>query len=356
MELIAYLNAVFFRQPAWLWAMLFTLPLTAGLMLRQRLSPLHRLPDWPARRLARHPRWHLLAGRAGPGGAAPPRPATLAWTLLTLFFLQLALAQPCRPGRQLPAPQTYRDTVFLVDASVSMVLRDYQAGAGRIDRMSMVKGVLTHFIEQLDTQGHDNRIGLVAFSATPYALVPPTTDFAVVADAVRRLRPAVLTGRVSDPGKALLYVADRFGQDPAGGMKRRPMLVMLTDLNRPSRRLDPRRVAAHLRRQGFVLHTIGIGAPSPRAAESGAGGLVYRPPDFALLEAMAEAGGGGFHWADSLASLETAIRAIQQGGRRATGGAPRYLEIPLYHWPLGLGLAMLMLAAVRRQRGGGEGA
>ena len=77
------------------------------------------------------------------------------YILFSIFgsLILLSLAQPYRLGPELPKPQQYRDIVFIVDSSVNMVLRDYVVNDQRIDRMSMLKIVLNHFIKQLDGIG-----------------------------------------------------------------------------------------------------------------------------------------------------------------------------------------------------------
>ena len=123
--------------------------------------------------------------------------------LVLLSLVAIALAQPYQKGQKLPAPPSYHDIVFLVDTSVTMSLMDYQLNDQRIERMTMLKNVLDHFITSLD----GSRIGVNVFSEQVYTLAPLTTDYDLLGIQLKRLESAVLTGRTSNPSQAMLYTA-----------------------------------------------------------------------------------------------------------------------------------------------------
>ena len=339
-----------FQHPAWLWAWLATLPLLAWLLRRHGLEDVARLPETPGARHYRHPRTDILRRLRGEQVRQAPSHGGLRRGLhhaLLLLCLHAALAQPYRLGPQLPMPPEYRDTLFILDTSVSLVLRDYLVDGERVDRMTILQSVLSHFIDQLD----GNRIGLVVFSERPYTLVPLTDDYPLLKSQVRRLKPAVLTGRTTDLGMGLLYSLQQLRAMEPSDPAHTPVLVLLTDANRSYRDTDPRDVAALLHAQGYRLHTIGIGAASRDAAEEGRWGLLYQPANYALLRDIAEQGGGRFHRADDASGLRDAIAAIQSSERRQGEVAPRHVAIPLYHWPLLAGLAGLVLLHLLGARG-----
>ena len=339
-QLASLFDAVHFQHPAWLWAWPVSVVVLGGLLHRGFLTRLAQVPRVFTAQRYRHPRLGLLR-QLRDSHPRQPAKAGLLWRwfgyALLLLGLHTALAFPYRDGQQLPTPPEYRDTLFLLDTSVSMVLRDYLVDEQRVDRMTMLKSVLNYFIDQL--QG--NRIGLIAFSEQPYTVVPLTADYTLLESMVRRLKPAVLTGRSSDLGKALLYAVQQLEQTEAN--RKKPVLVLLTDVNRSRRDVDPRAVAAYLHGQGYRLHTIGIGAASYEAQDKDYRGLIYHPVNFGLLEAIAENGGGQFYWADSAGSLQAAMQAIQREERRKVNVEPRHITIPLYQWPLLASLAWLVL-------------
>lgn len=242
---------------------------------------------------------------------------------LFLLLTLIAFAQPYQLGQKIPEPPQHRDIVFLVDTSVTMSLKDYQLNDQRIERMSMLKSVLSHFIEKLK----GNRIGITVFSENTYTLVPLTTDYALLRAQLQRLESAVLTGRTSNPSNALLSTARQYQNS-----KEKPALVMLTDIDRPDRQIDPRAAATYLSQHGFHLHTIGIGAGSQIAKDKEISSLIYQPANFQLLEDIALAGQGKFFWAKDIASLNTALQHIQSAELRIIDIEPEYIKEPLYMW------------------------
>jgi Ca-activated chloride channel family protein len=245
-----------------------------------------------------------------------------------LILLHVSLAQPFYFGTKLPIPPNERDIVFVVDTSVSMLLRDYLVEDRRTERMSMLKSVLQQFIREL----HGSRLALVAFSEQPYTFVPLTQDYSVLQTQLQRLEPAVLTGRRSDVSLALLYCAEQFSHTATEP----PVLVLITDATRPNRAIDPRAAARYLADRHFHLHVVGIGAASYAAREQTQQGLIYHPINFRLLEEIAGAGNGQFFWAKDSAQLQQALRVIQNVEQRPVTIAAQYISLPLYPWPLAL--------------------
>jgi len=350
LSVVEFLNAIHFLHPGWLWAWLLSLLAISLLLKGNRLGALARVPELFGAQSYRHTRLETLRqlySRKAQQRTA--RGAFRRWVsyALLLLCIHVALAQPYRLGQQLPTPPEYRDTIYVVDTSISMVLRDYLVAGKRVDRMTMLKSVLTHFIEQLK----GNRIGLIAFSEQAYTLVPLTADSALLKIMVRRLQPAVLTGRTSNLGKAMLYTLRQLQESDASNLSQKPVLVLVTDVNRTYRDVDPPAVAAYLYEQGYRLYTIGIGASSYEAQESRPSGLIYQPANFGLLKSIAERGGGQFYWADNVGSLQSAIQAIQSAERRQVEVEPRYITIPLYQWPLLAGLLWIVMLQLWAGRG-----
>jgi len=348
-QLTGFFGTVEFLHPGWLWAAPLSLVAAALLLYPDRLDGLTGLPRLFESRRFRHPRVALLRAleyNSHELDRARGRPWRWLTYAIALIGLHLALAQPYRLGQQLPEPPQYRDTVFLVDTSITMVLRDYLVDGERVDRMTMLKSVLTHFINRLE----GNRISVIAYSEQPYVLVPLTADYDLLKVMIRRLQPAVLTGRTSDVGRGLLYALQQLEQDHNHATSQRPVLVLVSDVDRSNRDLDPRAVAAALAERGYRVHSIGIGAPSPEAREADYRGLIYYPANFTFLSDIATSGGGRFFWADSADSLGAALQAIQAQEKRVVTAEPRYLKLPLYQWPLLATLVWLALLQLWPQR------
>lgn len=261
---------------------------------------------------------------------------SLGWCML-FTLIHLSLAQPYRLGERLPDPPSHRDIVFVIDTSVSMVLEDYLVDNRRTSRMAMLQSVMQHFIDQL--QG--NRIGLVVYSEEVYSLVPLTTDYPLLKQQFNRMLPAVLTGRTSNPGKALLYALEQHQTETA---QQRPTVVLISDVNRPDREIDPRIAAARLQQHGFTVHTVAIGAGSYAARDSQGASLVYHPTNYPLLKQIAEQGKGRFFSANDQNNIQQALLTIQQSEKRQIDTEPQYIKLMLYQWPLLLALVLLSLA------------
>ena len=341
-SLMSIVDSIYFEYPAWLWGWLVSVLLCLLILRRGMLAPLTTWPGYIASRVYRHPRQKLLRQlqhrQDEKRATVAVFPTFLGYSLLLLLF-QLALAHPYVHGHQLPAPPKYRDTVLIVDTSISMVLRDYQVADQRVERMAVLKSVLSTFIDGL--QG--NRISLVVFSEEAYTLVPLTADYALLKSRVQRLRPAVLTGNSTNIGKALIYTLKQLQRLEAKKVTDKPVLVLLTDVDRSRRDIDPVAVADYLHKNHFRLYTIGIGTSSYKAQENTSSDLIYQPTNFSLLEDIAEKGGGKFYWADSANSLQRAIGEIQMSERRKVSPEPRYTKDSLYHWPLLAAVLLLIL-------------
>ena len=261
----------------------------------------------------------------------------LSYSIL-LALVSLSLSQPFRIGEKLPQPPEYRDIVFIVDTSVSMVLRDYLVNGVRTQRMTVLKNVLTHFVEQLK----GNRIQIIAYSEQTYTMVPLTTDYDLIKFQLQRLEPASLTGRSSDLSRALLYAVQPY-KNKIIANETRPVFVMLTDADRPARNVDPKVAAEYIAQQGIRLHTIAIGAGSYEAEDRENISLVYHPTSFYLLEQIARLGNGQFFWAKDSNSLRDALISINETEKRKVQTEPEYIKQPLYFWPLLLALLWLLL-------------
>ncbi len=344
MDLLADIQ---FMQPLWLLLM----PITGLLLLYIHLTkhtPVQSLTSWIyglARDVYRHPLFSSLKPKQATTSAKKRR--RWIFNYFNYFFLfsciSLSLAQPFKIGQQLPDPPEYRDIVFIVDTSVSMVLRDYLVNGIRTQRMTVLKNVLTHFVDQLE----GNRIQIIAYSEQAYTLVPLTTDYELIKFQLQRLEPASLTGRSSDLGRALLYALQPYKNIPTRQVEKndnsRPVFVMLTDADRPVRDIDPRVAAEQIANHNIRLHTIAIGAGSYEAEDKENISLIYHPTSFYLLEQIAQQGKGQFFWAKDSDTLRDALRSINNAEKRKVDTPPQFIQQPLYFWPLAIAMLWLLI-------------
>ncbi len=256
---------------------------------------------------------------------------------LVITCLLLALAEPVRIGQRLPEPPQERDIVFIVDASVAMTLRDYLLNGQRVDRMTLLKGLLGGVIDRLAGE----RMGIIVFGEHAYTLVPLSRDEHLLHAMLTRLNPTV-AGRFNAVGEAIALAVSQSARQSTD-RKRKRVLVLLSAASAPTGRIDPFAAASLAREAGLPLYTIAIGAGSSEAAEQRTGGLIYRPADLATLRALAEQTGALSFQAGNSDALTEAIADIQRRESNPHETAARHRYQPLYLWPLLLALTLLSL-------------
>lgn len=330
-------------RPEWLWllpalALVFLVWKRAGRY--DEHTGLSSITPWSSLRFM-HPLIPLL-----PRDAIPCRPmiAHSLLALIAIICLITALAEPVRTGEKLPDPPEERDIVFIVDTSVSMVLRDYVLDGKRIDRMSLLKGLLDRFVQQL----RGERISIIVFGDAAYTLVPLTRDQSLVRRMLSRIETTI-AGRSSVVGEGIALAVKEAGEQS----DRRRILVLLTDAALPIGDITPQTAAELATREKLPLYTIAIGAGSFAAEEQRNAGLIYQPADLKLLQSLAQHTGARSYQAGSSETLQQAIADIERREKNPGKVMPRYYQQPLYTWPLILGLAILSLSQlVRLLRGG----
>ena len=258
--------------------------------------------------------------------------AMVIW--LVLSCLVLALAEPVKTGRQIPDPPGQRDITFIVDASVSMLLRDYVLDGQRIDRMSFLKSFLDRLVQQLD----GDRISLVVFGDSAYTMLPMNGDPALTRRMISRLK-TTMAGRFNALGEAIALAVKESGKNT----DRRRVLVLFTDADESTGSLSPVTAARLALEAGLPLYTVAIGSTTYDAAEDELAGLIYHPANIELLESLAELTNAKSYLAGDEKALDQAIADIDQREKYKKQLAARYFHIPLYPIPLIAGLLILSL-------------
>jgi len=259
--------------------------------------------------------------------------------LVTFFCLIVAMAEPVRIGEKRPDPPPERDIVFIVDTSVSMSLRDYMFNGQRIDRMSMLKGVLDRFIQKLE----GDRLSIIVFGDAAYTLVPLTRDQSLLRRMIARIQ-TTMAGRFNNAGEAIsLAVKQTQHGIMSNKTKRHRVLVLLTDADGSTGSIKPQ-VAAELALQANIpLYSIAIGAISDAAEENRLTGLIYEPVNYSLLAVMSKRTGAKMYQAGNTNGLQQAIDDINQHETNQRELVPRYYRQPLYFLPLLCALGLLFV-------------
>jgi Ca-activated chloride channel family protein len=259
----------------------------------------------------------------------------LVWIFISLCCV--ALARPEWVRQQLQEPEQYRDIVFVVDTSISMMQRDYLLQGQRVDRMTLLKGILSRFIDQL----RGDNVSIVVYADSVYTLVPLTDDHELAKTMLARVHTG-LAGRTSAMGNALAQAVHEAQQST----NRQRVLVLFTDATRLTGKISADVATEMARQAGLRVYTVAIGARTHEASEKRLSGLIYDPADIRKMEAIAQHTGGKFYWAGDTRTLGNAIKDIEQAERRQEQPRMLYLRQPLYQWPLLLAVLVFSLMQI----------
>jgi Ca-activated chloride channel family protein len=279
-------------------------------------------------------------------------PGRWPWKLLLLWLVWLAvLAAAARPqwtGDPVTLPTTGRDLMLAVDISGSMGTEDMQIGNRLVNRLTVVKNVVSDFVER--RQG--DRVGLILFGTNAYLQAPLTFDLA----SVNRLlteAPVGIAGGKTAIGDAIGLAVKRLRQRPQGDR----VLILLTDGANNVGEVAPDKAAELASVEDIRIYTIGVGAKSMRMPSIFgvfSSGIINPSAelDEETLQDIAGLTNGRYFRAENteqlmeIYSLIDAMEPIEQE-------AETYRPIAaLYYWPLGTAwlMAMWLLALDLRWR------
>src|SRR5882724_2535123 len=171
-----------FLQPEWFWA-LTLLPLV--MLWRGRRGPVAAIQYSDvglARAVARRSRSRI---------------GNWVWLLAVLaaVLMIVGLARPQRGHSRTEVTANGIDIVLGLDVSGSMQALDFLVDNRRVNRIAIVKSVVSKFIEERPS----DRIGLIAFAAAPYLVSPLTLDHDWLQQNLERVSTAV----AADDGTAI---------------------------------------------------------------------------------------------------------------------------------------------------------
>ena len=326
-----WLTHLHWREP--LWLLLAAVPWLA-LAWRQGRRPHDKLEDFADPPLLQR----LLIGTA-------QRPIYSASLFLAWTLAALAAAGPYwQPQHPQQARQRGADIAVIVDISPSMAAADVSP-----NRLARVKRELHDFTRLL----HNDRIGLVAFSANAYGMVPLTTDY----DAFLRFVDLLDPGLTSLPGSNLTRALEVAEQLLNASAERSRAVVLLSDgeFHDPDTMTTVRRLG----KKHIPLFVVGVGTDSgsPVPDSDGhfiqyQGRVVISHLDRSRLQTLAKAGGGTYfdlrdddgEWRALLAQLHNRTRAATHAVSR-----PLIQGIALYPWLLVASLLLFLWNGARRR-------
>lgn len=273
----------------------------------------------------------------------------LMYVCFLLFWLGFvaALARP-QMGQTIERQKVRGvDIILAVDTSLSMLAEDLQP-----NRLEVAKEVIQKFIRL--QQG--NRLGVVVFAGQSYTLLPLSTDYAMVSDAVSEIAIDMIDKGGTAIGDAITNGVYRFRDD---NPKSR-VIILLTD-GEKTEGMDPIDAAKVASQRGIKIHTIGLGkregAPIPvidrytgrrTYARDADGNLYLSQLKGEDLKKISQLTGGQFFRADSVDTLEKVYAQINAMEKADFETRTQTLYREYMHWFLLPALVFLLLGSFLR--------
>ncbi|HET8938567.1 MAG TPA: VWA domain-containing protein [Polyangiales bacterium] len=331
-----------FAEPNWLWAGAASV---VGLCLLVVWSERRR-----SRALARFVAVRHLPALTS-SVSLPRRWLRHALRVLSVACLFLALARPQWGFHFETEKREGVDVIFAVDSSKSMLARDL-----RPNRLTRAKLAVEELADQLPSA----RLGLIAFAGDAFLQTPLTADRVAFQQSLDALDTTAIPIPGTNLQSAIRVAQQAFRSEP----EQRKLVVLLTDGEDLS---DSLRLAARTAADsGITVHAIGVGTstgaviplPEPSAGDAllrDAGGqLVHSRLDEAALRDLSQATGGSYHTlgANGRGARELYRDALTQLPKQLHDVNMRKVFHERFQWPLGLGMALLLLSLLVNEHRG----
>jgi Ca-activated chloride channel family protein len=316
-----------FLQPEWLW-LLALLPL--ALLWRGRkgsVAAVEYSNIEVARAVARTTR---------------SRVGTWRWLLpvIAAALMVVGMARPRLAHGRTGVTASGIDIMLGLDVSGSMQALDFKIGGQRVNRIDVVKSVVSKFVDERP----DDRIGIVAFAGAPYLISPLTLDHDWLQQNLERVSVASVDDGTAI-GSAIATSVNRLRESPA----KSKIIILLTDGMNNAGKISPMAAAEAAKAMGVKIYTIAVGvrgeAPIPVKDASGNTHLVMAKVDVdeKTLQAISALTGGEFYRATDTDSLKNIYEQINQL-EKTTQVAQRYEHYQeLFRWALFPAIALLGL-------------
>lgn len=259
--------------------------------------------------------------------------------LLLMIVWVLCVVALCRPqwvGEPQKVHQETRDIMLVVDISKSMLERDFTLQNYRYDRLTAVKNVVAHFVDERP----DDRIGLVVFGTRAYMQVPLTFDKESLKETLFYL-DAGMAGNSTSIGDAIGVALKNMAMDD--GAPENKVIILLTDGENNDGSLSFPQALKLASEEKVKFYTIGVG--NDRADFFG--GLFSMPVDSGLdeesLKQLSAVTKGSYFRAKDMDSL---IKIYDEINRlEAEDQEGRFIQETkdLYYWPAALAVLLFLL-------------
>ncbi|MDA8939132.1 vWA domain-containing protein [Pseudoalteromonas marina] len=254
----------------------------------------------------------------------------LLWLLLVS-----AAANPTWLDEPILLPNEGRDIMLAVDLSGSMTEQDMAYNGQYVDRLTMVKAVLSDFIEQRT----GDRLGLILFGDTAFLQTPLTRDLKTVTKMLNEAQIG-LVGRATAIGDALGLSVKRFASKDDSNR----IVVLLTDGQNTAGNLNPDDALLLAREEGIKVYTIGVGSDNPRGFSlfnmGGSGGSNL---DERLLKNIADDTGGLYFRAKDVAGLKQIYAELDKLEPISADEKTFRPQSSLFYYPLLIAILLISL-------------
>jgi len=282
--------------------------------------------------------------------AAGKSAAGWATWLLVLAWLALltAAARPQWIGPPEAQQRSGRAMMLALDLSGSMRTEDMDLAGQAVSRFGAVEAIAGDFI----SRRHGDEMGLILFGSQAFLVTPLTFDLSAVRAQLEGSAVG-LAGTETAIGDAIAVAVKRLSALPQPAR----VLVLLTDGVNNAGSIAPREAARAAKAVGVRIYTIGIGADHMRV-QGFFGSQMVNPSadlDADMLTSIATETGGRFFRAADSHALADAYRAIDALEPMPQHGPTLRPRRELFRWPLGVAIALLLIAIVPRQFSGMRG-
>ena len=282
--------------------------------------------------------------------AAGKSAAGWATWLLVLAWLALltAAARPQWIGPPEAQQRSGRAMMLALDLSGSMRTEDMDLAGQAVSRFGAVEAIAGDFI----SRRRGDEMGLILFGSQAFLVTPLTFDLSAVRAQLEGSAVG-LAGTETAIGDAIAVAVKRLSALPQPAR----VLVLLTDGVNNAGSIAPREAARAAKAAGVRIYTIGIGADQMRV-QGFFGSQMVNPSadlDADMLTSIATETGGRFFRATDSHALADAYRAIDALEPMPQHGPTLRPRRELFRWPLGVAIALLLIAIVPRRFSGMRG-
>lgn len=255
----------------------------------------------------------------------------LLWTALVFALMR---PQWLTPYTEISSPGY--DLMIAVDASHSMEALDFTVDGSPVNRMSVVRGVMSRFIEGRE----GDRLGLVVFGSQAFMLAPLSLDRLAVRQVLDGVVPSI-AGPATALGDAIALGVIKLRERPEGSR----VMIVIADGDNNAGRFGPREAASVARLHDVRIYVIGVGSKQAQIPILEEGRVRYREDltmDEDTLQSIAELTGGAYFRATDTRALEEISARIDQLEKTEAEKRTAYLPQPLFRWPLIVALLSLL--------------